>query len=46
VALFWCFFSRFGPYQADFIKEKPFLQSKFFPAKIPVSKIQKKNLAG
>jgi hypothetical protein len=26
--------------------EKPSLQSKFFPAKIPFSKIQKKNLAG
>jgi hypothetical protein len=26
--------------------EKPFLQSKFFSAKFPFSKIQKKNLAG
>jgi hypothetical protein len=26
--------------------EKPSLQSKFFPAKFPLSKIQKKNLAG
>jgi hypothetical protein len=36
----------FGLLPHNFPMEKPSLQSKLFPAEIPFSKIQKKNLAG